>query len=177
MFCECGCGEKTRLAPENDSSKKWVKGQPLRFLLGHQGVFSSGPPPSKGPWFHQGTNRWFITARRVGGGRAKLIPWSKVVYENAFRNGEELPAKAIVHHLNGDSTDDSLGNLMLAEDDADHKSRYHSRAVLLKRGEEEHRFESVIDAAEFLGITTQSVYAWLVGVKRSGFGWTATYVS
>lgn len=37
MFCECGCGKKTRLAPETDASKGWKKGVPLRFIHRHQG--------------------------------------------------------------------------------------------------------------------------------------------
>jgi hypothetical protein len=34
-FCQCGCGERTRLAPGTDASKGWVKNQPLRFVFGH----------------------------------------------------------------------------------------------------------------------------------------------
>jgi len=35
-FCHCGCGQKTNISPETDASKGWVKGQPLRFIFGHQ---------------------------------------------------------------------------------------------------------------------------------------------
>lgn len=33
--CLCGCGAKTRLAPCTDATKGWVKGQPLRYVKGH----------------------------------------------------------------------------------------------------------------------------------------------
>jgi hypothetical protein len=36
-LCECGCGAPTRLMPYNDASRGWVKGQPFRFIRGHQG--------------------------------------------------------------------------------------------------------------------------------------------
>lgn len=34
-LCQCGCGQKTNLARQTDRAKGWVKGQPLKFLLGH----------------------------------------------------------------------------------------------------------------------------------------------
>jgi Recombination endonuclease VII len=34
-YCHCGCGKKTGLARRDDPKKGWVKGQPLRFLRGH----------------------------------------------------------------------------------------------------------------------------------------------
>lgn len=35
--CQCGCGETTRLAPYTLSRLGWVKGQPQRFVNGHNG--------------------------------------------------------------------------------------------------------------------------------------------
>lgn len=35
-FCLCGCGEKTQLAPQTLRSKGWVRGQPKRYVRGHQ---------------------------------------------------------------------------------------------------------------------------------------------
>jgi hypothetical protein len=34
-YCECGCGEKTSLAPTTRSDRGWVKGEPVRFISGH----------------------------------------------------------------------------------------------------------------------------------------------
>lgn len=34
-LCECGCGKKTRLAPQSCTTKGWLRGQPLRFLSHH----------------------------------------------------------------------------------------------------------------------------------------------
>jgi hypothetical protein len=35
-LCECGCGERTRIAPKSGRSRDWVRGEPLRFIAGHQ---------------------------------------------------------------------------------------------------------------------------------------------
>ncbi len=34
-LCECGCGEKTKPAPQNSKRKGWVKGGPMRFVARH----------------------------------------------------------------------------------------------------------------------------------------------
>lgn len=34
-YCQCGCGQKTRIAPYNDKNKGWVGGEPIRFVHGH----------------------------------------------------------------------------------------------------------------------------------------------
>jgi hypothetical protein len=45
-LCECGCGQTAPLAPFTYHNKGWVKGQPLRFVHGHN---SKGvPSPLKG---------------------------------------------------------------------------------------------------------------------------------
>lgn len=35
-YCHCGCGQKTRISPKNDSRSGWVKGEPLSLIRGHQ---------------------------------------------------------------------------------------------------------------------------------------------
>lgn len=34
-YCQCGCGQKAPLAPHTLKSKGWRKGEPLRFVHGH----------------------------------------------------------------------------------------------------------------------------------------------
>ena len=34
-LCECGCGQAAPIAPYNDKTYGWVKGQPKRFMAGH----------------------------------------------------------------------------------------------------------------------------------------------
>lgn len=34
-YCECGCGGLTPLAPSSETKRGWIKGQPIRFIRGH----------------------------------------------------------------------------------------------------------------------------------------------
>ena len=42
-FCQCGCGQPTRIAPRNHKANGWVKGQPIRYVHGHH---RRTPPPA-----------------------------------------------------------------------------------------------------------------------------------
>jgi hypothetical protein len=35
-LCQCGCGQRTGIAKQNDRRFGWVKGEPVRFVPGHQ---------------------------------------------------------------------------------------------------------------------------------------------
>lgn len=35
MLCLCGCGQETKLASRSQKSKGWVKGEPLKYIYGH----------------------------------------------------------------------------------------------------------------------------------------------
>ena len=37
-LCQCGCGQQTRIAPVTDRAKGWIKGQPLKFIKGHNAI-------------------------------------------------------------------------------------------------------------------------------------------
>lgn len=58
-YCECGCGQTTRVATINDRNKGWIKGQPIRFVNGHQLRSSK-----------RGKDHW-----NWKGGRQKSVPW------------------------------------------------------------------------------------------------------
>lgn len=34
-FCQCGCGERTKIADQTRESRGWVKGEPIRYIRGH----------------------------------------------------------------------------------------------------------------------------------------------
>lgn len=36
-LCECGCGQKTSLATQTNRRRGYVKGKPMRFVVGHSG--------------------------------------------------------------------------------------------------------------------------------------------
>lgn len=41
-LCECGCGAPAPIAKYTNSGKGWVKGEPKRFVNGHNGVANKG---------------------------------------------------------------------------------------------------------------------------------------
>lgn len=38
-YCYCGCGQKTKLAKQTNRSLGWIKGEPIKFVLGHSGMY------------------------------------------------------------------------------------------------------------------------------------------
>lgn len=41
-YCQCGCGQKTEISKVNRTERGWIKGQPLRFVRGHNSLRDSG---------------------------------------------------------------------------------------------------------------------------------------
>lgn len=37
-LCECGCGQLTNISTVNNRCKGWIKGKPLRYIVGHNGM-------------------------------------------------------------------------------------------------------------------------------------------
>lgn len=100
-LCECGCGQQTRIATKTDPRCGWVKGLPLRFILGHSSKLQR-LPVTKG-------------YRRISvNGYLKYL---HVIRAEAAL-GKPLPPKAEVHHADGSMNDDAP--LVICEDRAYH---------------------------------------------------------
>ncbi len=108
-YCQCGCGQKTKISPKNHTDRKWVKGQPRKYLAGHHTRVK--PTYSKGGIIK---NNGYIQVRIPHG----YYPYHRFLVERIW--GKELPAKAVVHHHNEKGTDNSHGNLVVCEDNAYH---------------------------------------------------------
>lgn len=46
-YCQCGCGQKTNLAPYSSKRKGWKKGEPLKYYGRHRTPGSRAPKPPK----------------------------------------------------------------------------------------------------------------------------------
>jgi hypothetical protein len=46
-YCHCNCGGKTKLAKQTCKSRGWVKGEPLKFITGHQNRGRFRPLPER----------------------------------------------------------------------------------------------------------------------------------
>jgi len=157
MSCECGCGMQPNLALQTKRAKGWIKGQPLRYIFNHH---KRGGKPSGKPLFNKILNRWFVFDRR-----RQQIRWGHIVYMDHL-GGEELPEGSIVHHWNGDSTDDSITNLILCRSQEEHM-RFHARPVYLMYGSELYHFDSMKSASQYTGIPYDTIRNWVWRTKKS----------
>jgi hypothetical protein len=97
-FCECGCGQPTKLADQTDTAIGHVRGMPIRFIDGHQ----QRKPVIK-------------TYRVARGERNKRL--HRLRAERAL--GKPLPPGAQVHHADGTKGDASP--LVICENAAYHR--------------------------------------------------------
>jgi hypothetical protein len=85
-YCECGCGQRTRLAPRTRPDAGWVEGRPLRYVRGHIHALKTHHEPQdcgyETPcWVWQGTRIDKGYGRINRGGRetfAHIYEWEKV---------------------------------------------------------------------------------------------------
>ncbi len=119
-LCQCGCGEEAPVAKRNCTCKGWIRGQPVRYIKGHQargrngsdnGNWRGGKTSSHGYVFILKLNH--SKANRHGYVREHILIAEKVL-------GKLLPDAAIVHHVNEDVSDNRKENLVICEDRAYH---------------------------------------------------------
>ena len=117
-LCKCGCGQRTTIAPYTSRKDGWIKGQPLQFVQGHQNRGKYNSRYNLGLCFSKHGNRWMI----------KCIDNTYVRFARAVMEcmiGRVLAADEVVHHKNGDPTDDRPQNLVLCAHQAEHQSIAH----------------------------------------------------
>lgn len=103
-FCQCGCGQKTKAAQRTDYKKGWVRGEPNKFVLGHNSLRGKSKEYLRS-FFpeHDKANKW-------GYAREHLIRAERTL-------GKPLPKKAVIHHVNGTKMG---GPLVICQDLAYH---------------------------------------------------------
>ena len=109
-FCQCGCVQRTPLAPQTHRKRGWVKGEPLRVVAGHM--------PRK-----RAIKRY--RERSVGGRSIRL---HRLLAERAL--GKPLPSGVEVHHADGTKSERSP--LVICQNRAYHM--LHARTRILRAG-------------------------------------------
>ncbi len=110
-LCQCGCGERTSIARQTDTKLGWIKGQPIRFIVGH---VSKARIRTKGYKSLDG-----MTGLHVAIAAAAL--------------GKPIPTGAEVHHVDGNTLNNDRRNLVICHDRAYHML-LHARARIVKAG-------------------------------------------
>jgi hypothetical protein len=117
-YCQCGCGKTTNI----------YRGIPKKFIHGHHIRMQGNPKWKGGINFCHGykhiKNRTHPAAYKGG-----YIPEQRIIVEKIL--GKILPAKAVLHHVNGDRLDNRNCNLIICESQNYH-NLLHQRERALK---------------------------------------------
>lgn len=120
-LCECGCGETTLVARQSDALRGHVKGQPYRFIVGHNGKMR---PRKSG--YHV---RYVPSHPRASSAGDVYV--HVLVAEAAL--GHYLPDGAQIHHVDENKRNNANRNLVICQDKAYHKL-LHYRARIVRFG-------------------------------------------
>jgi hypothetical protein len=109
-LCECGCGKEAPIAKRTRSSRGQTKGEPLRFINGHNARLFDSDEQKRRALFRD------PNAQRYTGKRSNYVKLNgrhmhRVVIEQVL-DRKLLPGE-IVHHLDGDKWNNHPSNLLV----------------------------------------------------------------
>ena len=135
-FCACGCGGKTTIPAKSNRTRGWERGVPILFIHGHNGrgplsaCWKGGRQVSKKcievPCPHE------HKARRRG-----LIKEHVLIVEKVL--GRPLPTGVVVHHFDGNTSNNDNLNLVACNDQAYHRMLHGRTRAYLACGNANHR--------------------------------------
>jgi len=109
-LCECGCGSATLIASRTRTSRGQKKGDPLRFINGHNArLFDSDEQKRRALFRDPDAQRY--TGSRINYVKLKGRHMHRVVIEQAL--GRKLLPGEVVHHQDGDKWNNDPSNLFV----------------------------------------------------------------
>ena len=114
-LCQCGCGKSARIAPVTDRSKGWVKGNPLKFIKGHNAGQASAIKSARAVGNKTLSSEGYVVVR-LGAGHRKYehIIVAELAIGRPLRSfGHGNSKSEIVHHINGNKADNRITNLLI----------------------------------------------------------------
>lgn len=129
-FCQCGCGQITNLASRTEPARGWIKGESLKYILGHV-CHAKGPSNSqwKGIKNHSGGYILIYSPGHPNADQGGYVFEHILVAEKAL--GKYLPEGSCPHHVNGKKNDNRPKNLVICED-LDYHNFIHQRTRAYK---------------------------------------------
>ena len=123
-YCECGCGEKTNLAKRNRKNKCHKKNEPMRFITGHNSKGSQHPGWKGGVTKHAKGYVLELDLKHPRPHSNNYALQHRLLAEEIL--GKPLPIGAVVHHDDGDKTNNHRGNLVICQS-IEHHNTLHKR--------------------------------------------------
>lgn len=124
-YCHCGCGQKTNLAQQTSTKYGWIKGEPLKFILGHALKGTSGQNRKEIIISTHGYETTFCP--RHPKAHKGYVYTHILIAESVL--GKSLPPRAVVHHVDGDKQE-YQGNMVICEDESYHQLLHQRERAL-----------------------------------------------
>lgn len=123
-LCQCGCEHSTRIAERDDPRYGSVKGQPRRFVKGHD--------KRKHRVRHAGGYVLLHAPDHPRAIQGKVLEHILVV---ECTIGRVLPVGAVIHHVNDQTADNRNSNLVVLQSSSEHGTLHRRRRVLRRGGD------------------------------------------